>query len=101
MNFFNPKPDLDIEQESTSEVIARLRSLKMTWTDKASDEELDADEEEKGRFSARLKENHEDYISYELYHELVGSTPRPGTTPHFDFPGEDSVVEFFERNYSL
>lgn len=40
-----------------------------------------------------LQNKYKDYYDYELFHLLIGSTlPKP--VPNFDFPGEDSIVDF-------
>lgn len=44
-------------------------------------------------FGEGLKEKYSDFLDYELFHFLVGSTMQ-GEPKHFDFPGEDSVEAF-------
>ncbi len=49
-------------------------------------------------FANQLKVKYPDYLDYDLFHFLVGSTPVPDKMPtKFDFPGEDSI-EFFLRS---
>jgi hypothetical protein len=45
-------------------------------------------------FSAKLKEKYPDYMDYRMWYVLVGGTPDYQGEEKFDFPGEDSVVEF-------
>ena len=48
-------------------------------------------------FGNKLHEKYpKDYSSYSLYHVLIGGTPPPGCK-NFDFPGDDSVYEFFQK----
>jgi hypothetical protein len=39
----------------------------------------------------------EERIKYRLYHVLNGSTVKEGYCPHFDFPGECSVLEAIQK----
>lgn len=40
-----------------------------------------------------LKDKYPDYNDYRLYHLMIGSTPEK-VLPFFDFPGEDSIMNF-------
>jgi hypothetical protein len=40
-----------------------------------------------------LRDKYPDYAEYELYHLLVGSTPKE-SLEKFDFPGSDSIERF-------
>ncbi len=46
-------------------------------------------------FAKELKVKYPDYLDYDMFHFLVGSTPMPDRMPtKFDFPGEDSIEGF-------
>jgi hypothetical protein len=49
------------------------------------------------KFAHHLQATYPDYARYELYHVLVGSTPRPEDKNGKDFPGDDSVEEFIKN----
>lgn len=46
-----------------------------------------------------LREKYPDRKSYYLYHKLISSTIDPADCSTFDFPGKDSVEQFFKNNF--
>lgn len=46
-------------------------------------------------FASGLKARYPDFLDYDMFHFLAGSTPMPDRMPtKIDFPGEDSVEKF-------
>ena len=48
-------------------------------------------------FAHDLQKRYPDYMHYEFYHILVGSTPHSEDKNGKDFPGEDSVEQFINN----
>lgn len=48
------------------------------------------------KYGELLRSKYSNVEDYRLFHIMAGGTPPP-ECPKFDFPGEDSVVSFFEK----
>jgi hypothetical protein len=46
-------------------------------------------------FMRKIRERHQDFLDYKLYHLLLCSTPDP-LVIKYDFPEEDSIEKFIE-----